>query len=524
MALCLACSSAAQDEQCSIDGMCSSEDPISLFRVESIQKFEQLASLPNALAVLTKVIKDHKDISLEHAIHAVHTQYRNSAASEVEIPNICRKLSKDQVEELLYQHLSFRFGGPGGAAPPMPTPRPGNPDPHKGVFDPVTRRFYPAGTQLPSDEEEEVEVDDSTLDSVVTDISNAPSSFLSSGIDEYLENYLRRASAPVDELEDPVYVHRSQIPLPPKKKVKVKKTPKAAPKPQKAKAAPTAQQDYAPPNTDYTGSSRTASGPGAWKPVSRPESVSPKPIAYHLPGENPEQNHFEVLSDWPGPRVYKVSNFLNEKEVEGVLALAQKNLHKFGARSEIGISFEMDSAIDPLMTNIIEREFRLMGIRNNETTHYFRVRRYENNEYHPLHTDTYTFNNNTLVATMLIYLTSPAKGGETFFPRALEDRFSLNENTFNYFPEVDTSKPFDKSVLVIPPKAGDLVIWMSCDVDGQDDPLSMHGSAPLVEGVKWTATNFVYASLSECRFGPGKEVNKMVNERRAKFGLRPHKL
>jgi len=167
---------------------------------------------------------------------------------------------------------------------------------------------------------------------------------------------------------------------------------------------------------------------------------------------------------------------------------------------------EFPSAEDPLMAEILEREYRLMGFRNTDSSGFFRMRRYERNEFHPLHTDTYSFHDSTLIATMLIYLTTPESGGETFFPKAFLNRSTASPLELSQFPDIDLSKPLDSTRnLIVRPVAGNLVIWMSCTPDGQDDPLSLHGSMPLQRGVKWTATNFVYTSLSECHFGPASD-------------------
>jgi hypothetical protein len=66
------------------------------------------------------------------------------------------------------------------------------------------------------------------------------------------------------------------------------------------------------------------------------------------------------------------------------------------------------------------------------------------------------------------------------------------------YPDIDYTKPFDPSILAIPPRARAMSAWFSCAPDGGSDPLSVHGSRPVVRGVKWTATMFVYADPKLC--------------------------
>lgn len=60
--------------------------------------------------------------------------------------------------------------------------------------------------------------------------------------------------------------------------------------------------------------------------------------------------------------------------------------------------------------------------------------------------------------TALVYLNIGFKGGETIFPKL--DR-------------------------IIKPQTGKLVIWDNIDVDGQEDPLSLHAGLPIEIGTKY---------------------------------------
>jgi len=65
------------------------------------------------------------------------------------------------------------------------------------------------------------------------------------------------------------------------------------------------------------------------------------------------------------------------------------------------------------------------------------------------------------VATLLVYLNTVAKGGETIFPKAN---------------------------LAIAPTKGKAVLFYNVKPDGRIDPRSFHGGAPVLAGEKWIAT------------------------------------
>ena len=350
------------------------------------------------------------------------------------------------------------------------------PDPHKGAFDPTTHRYYPPGTQPEHSGDKNEE--------------HSSGGVMSTGLDDYLSAY-KKAPAP------PAAVTPQPVPA--------------------SKAAP-----VKPADDIYLGSGGTAKTPGAWIPVNRPpvsDADGLKPISHLRPSETRQAPHFTVLSEYPGPRVYQVDDYLSAAEVDEIMQYSHSQIARFGSRTETGIALEMRADETPLLRSIMARQLKLLGIQSQEKAQYFRVRRYcgccevlsgsqavlmvrvfavcryEKQEYHPLHTDTYSFKDSTLIATVLVYLTSPAEGGDTFFPLAYKDRSALPDRGRRLmFPDIDYTTPVNRSeMLAVKPVAGRLLIWLSCDPAGMDDPLSIHGSMPLVDGVKWTITNFVSA-------------------------------
>jgi prolyl 4-hydroxylase len=65
------------------------------------------------------------------------------------------------------------------------------------------------------------------------------------------------------------------------------------------------------------------------------------------------------------------------------------------------------------------------------------------------------------VATLIVYLNTPVAGGETIFPKG--------------------------GIKVFPVK-GSAILFYNVDSNGDVDPRSFHGGAPVIEGEKWIAT------------------------------------
>lgn len=68
------------------------------------------------------------------------------------------------------------------------------------------------------------------------------------------------------------------------------------------------------------------------------------------------------------------------------------------------------------------------------------------------------------VATFLVYLNTPEKGGETVFPRAH---------------------------IEITPEKGKALLFYNVDSEGMPDPWSFHGGAPVISGEKWLLSRWL---------------------------------
>lgn len=111
-------------------------------------------------------------------------------------------------------------------------------------------------------------------------------------------------------------------------------------------------------------------------------------------------------------------------------------------------------------------------------------------EYRP-HSDYFTHplkdeNGGNRMATVLMYLSTPDKGGETIFPRVKAPQSQLDDPSFSECAQKG---------LAVKARKGDAVLFWSIRPDGRFDPGSHHGGCPVEEGIKFAATKWSVISF-----------------------------
>eukprot|EP01125_Pyxidicula_operculata_P008417 TRINITY_DN2822_c0_g1_i3.p1 TRINITY_DN2822_c0_g1~~TRINITY_DN2822_c0_g1_i3.p1 ORF type:complete len:284 (-),score=62.54 TRINITY_DN2822_c0_g1_i3:64-915(-) len=208
-------------------------------------------------------------------------------------------------------------------------------------------------------------------------------------------------------------------------------------------------------------------------------SVSPLTTA----PKDPKTPWIETIS-W-SPRIFVYHNFLSEAECDEIIELAGSDVERSrvvssdgnGAESKSRTSFgvfltEPYMTKSPLLRIVEERIANWTQLPSENGEAYYLLRYEIGQEYKP-HTD--WFQNDAVgkkhiagygnrIATVLTYLHSPEEGGETTFPK-------IN--------------------LKVPAKRGDSVLFWDLLLDGNGDAMALHGSSPVIKGIKWAMTKWI---------------------------------
>lgn len=210
------------------------------------------------------------------------------------------------------------------------------------------------------------------------------------------------------------------------------------------------------------------------------------PIAPMSQTSQTSSHQIEVLS-W-SPRIFLIKHFLTTAECDYLIREAKPQLTRSSVvavnHPDVEISDDRTSSgmffptrtTDSIVSNIEKRiaELTLLPIENGEG---LQILHYTvGAEYKP-HFD--YFDKNTeggaaaynrggqRIATVIMYLADTTEGGETVFPEAN---------------------------LKIRPVKGTAVLFYNCTPDGKEDPLSLHGGTPVIQGNKWIATKWIRTS------------------------------
>lgn len=203
------------------------------------------------------------------------------------------------------------------------------------------------------------------------------------------------------------------------------------------------------------------------------------------------------------PRAFLYRNFLTDAECDHLIFLARDKLQKSmvadnesgkSVMSEIRTSSGMflNKAQDEIVASVEDRiaAWTFLPIENGEA---MQVLHYELGQKYEPHFDYFHDKINQAmgghrIATVLMYLSDVVKGGETVFP---------NAETKDSQPKDDSWSECAKGGYSVKPNKGDALLFFSLRPDATTDQSSLHGSCPVIEGEKWSATKWIHVRSFE---------------------------
>nr|VDC58391.1 unnamed protein product [Brassica rapa] len=198
------------------------------------------------------------------------------------------------------------------------------------------------------------------------------------------------------------------------------------------------------------------------------------------------------------PRVFLYKGFLSDEECDHFIKLAKGKLEKsMVADNDSGESVEsevrtssgmfLSKKQDEIVSNVESRlaAWTFLPEENGES---MQILHYENGQKYEPHFDYFHDEVNLQlgghrIATVLMYLSNVKKGGETVFP--------MWEGATTQ-PKDDSWTECAKEGYAVKPVKGDALLFFNLHLNATTDPSSLHGSCPVVEGEKWSATRWIH--------------------------------
>ncbi|XP_042468473.1 probable prolyl 4-hydroxylase 7 [Zingiber officinale] len=203
------------------------------------------------------------------------------------------------------------------------------------------------------------------------------------------------------------------------------------------------------------------------------------------------------------PRAFLYQGFLSDEECDHLISLAKDKLEKSmvadndsgeSMMSEVRTSSGMfiGKRQDEIVARI-EKRIAAWTFLPEENGESFQILHYEHGQKYEPHFDFFHDKANQelgghRIATVLMYLSNVQKGGETIFPSAKGKLSQLKDDTWS-----DCAK----NGYAVKPSKGDALLFFSLHPDATTDSESLHGSCPVIEGEKWSATKWIHVRSFE---------------------------
>lgn len=211
------------------------------------------------------------------------------------------------------------------------------------------------------------------------------------------------------------------------------------------------------------------------------------------------------------PRAFLYKGFLSDEECDHLISLAKGKLEKsMVADNESGNSIESEVRTssgmflakkqDEIVARIEARiaAWTFLPEENGES---IQILHYEHGQKYEPHFDYFHDKANQAlgghrVATVLMYLSNVERGGETIFPNS-EEKISQEKD--------ESWSECAKRGYAVKTRKGDALLFFSLHIDATTDSNSLHGSCPVIEGEKWSATKWIHVRSFDKRVRPSEK-------------------
>ncbi|KAF1869649.1 hypothetical protein Lal_00017224, partial [Lupinus albus] len=198
------------------------------------------------------------------------------------------------------------------------------------------------------------------------------------------------------------------------------------------------------------------------------------------------------------PRAFLYKGFLSDKECDHLINVARDKMTKsmvadyesgkpvlsdIRTSSGMFLSKAQDKVIAAIEARIATWTFLpYENGENMQILHYEKSQKYEPHFDYLLDKYNQQFGGNR-VATVLMYLSNVEKGGETVFPESDPTLFQPKDESWSECAQMGYA---------VKPKKGDALLFFSLLPNTTIDTRSLHGSCPVIEGEKWSATKWIH--------------------------------
>lgn len=199
------------------------------------------------------------------------------------------------------------------------------------------------------------------------------------------------------------------------------------------------------------------------------------------------------------PRAFLYTGLLSDDECDHLINLAKDKLEKSmvadndsgkSIMSEVRTSSGMflNKHQDEIVGRI-ERRIAAWTFLPEENGESIQILHYKHGEKYEPHFDYFHDKANQelgghRIATVLMYLSNVELGGETVFPHSKVKDSQPKDDTWS-----DCAK---RGGYAVKPRKGDALLFFSLHPNASTDPNSLHGSCPVIEGEKWSATKWIH--------------------------------